>query len=1142
MTTSPHHSPIPSTNPNLNILGEFDDITGQLRGMLDRLQSRVVTLTTDMQISADISTRVANILQIDRLLPEIAEEVKQGFKLHHVNIYLIDSAGENLVLSAATGEAGNLLLDKGYSVPLADVRSPSSFAAQQRAALIINDITADDRFDYGDLAPDARSKMAVPMIYQGKVVGVLGVQANTLNRFDDHDVLVKTSLAEQVAVAIQNAITLSERAQAEQRETLAYEIGQQLNTLQDIQTLMQFAVDRLASAFKYYHVHIYRLDPLTQRLVVAAGLGEAGRVMTQGGHSIALAAQQSLVATALRSLSPSVVQDVANEETYLPNPLIPQTRSEVAVPLYVGDERYGVLDVQSDQAQRFEENEVRLLELVASQLSATLANLQRQAALEEELRSVALANRAAQLVASDRNVVDLLNAICELVSLPLGNDNAAYTAYEAQTNMWQGQAGYGMTPEFIATIRTAYENIPHGVDALENNHVVAVNNAYEYERFPKEYIESIGIKSVIVLPIVGTHEKIGTIYFNFNTAFHTFTAREISLLENVARQVGVGVESRQAQVKLARRAEDLLTASQISAQVTRTLDLQALLNFTVEQVKTGYDLYHAHIYLLDEAQGRMVLQAGAGEAGQVMLKYKHGISLDRRVSVVIQAYRQKSAVIVADVRQFANFLPNPMLPKTRAEIAVPLVYGEDVIGVLDMQSDKVGRFSEEDALVFGLLAAQLAIAVVNARNFAAEQAARTVNEHRAQELQIVSQISSVVSNLLDIDELLGTVVEVTKDAFQLYHTHIYLFDPAQERLLLASGAGEAGEVMKRNRHQISLWHPHSIVARAARDEIGVRVEDVNISDAFMPNPLLPFTHSEMAVPMVAANRLIGVLDLQSDQVGRFTPSDLTIFTTLGAQIAVAVENARAYGESLQVADKLREVDRLKSEFLASMSHELRTPLNSIIGYSEVMLDGGDGELPTEASEDIDIIHKSGRHLLAIINDILDLAKIEAQQMQLQAKPTDLVALLRDVLKTNAVLIGDKPVEVRLETNVDELVMPLDDLRIRQIALNLFSNAVKFTERGSITIQLTRGDTDVIVSFTDTGIGISEEGQTIVFDRFRQVDGSSTRKAGGTGLGLAVTRSLVQLHGGEIYVKSALGQGSTFWFNLPINQLVPTVIG
>jgi signal transduction histidine kinase len=303
---------------------------------------------------------------------------------------------------------------------------------------------------------------------------------------------------------------------------------------------------------------------------------------------------------------------------------------------------------------------------------------------------------------------------------------------------------------------------------------------------------------------------------------------------------------------------------------------------------------------------------------------------------------------------------------------------------------------------------------------------------------------------------------------------------------------------------------------------------------FLPNPLLPETRSELAIPMIVGDKLVGVLDVQDNRMDRFTEDDVRVKNALADQIAVAVENALAFKEQRQIAERLREVDRLKSQFLANMSHELRTPLNSIIGYAEVLMDGIDGELNDEAMEDVRSIHNSGRHLLAIINDILDLAKIEAGQMFIDRSEQDLNRIINDVIDTVKILAANKGIELTVQINREIPPVAGDQLRLRQIILNLVNNAIKFTEQGSVALEAEPySDNQVVIRIKDTGIGMTPEEKDGLFQQFHQVDGSPTRRVGGTGLGLVITRYFIEMHGGEIFVESEKGSGSTFWFTLPV---------
>jgi signal transduction histidine kinase len=394
-------------------------------------------------------------------------------------------------------------------------------------------------------------------------------------------------------------------------------------------------------------------------------------------------------------------------------------------------------------------------------------------------------------------------------------------------------------------------------------------------------------------------------------------------------------------------------------------------------------------------------------------------------------------------------------------------------------------------------------------------------------------VSTATTTLTNVDELLQAVADLTKESFGFYHAHIYIYDPETGDITLAAGAGDVGRIMKEHGHKLHVDNETGLVARAIRNRDAVIVNDVSLVADFLPNPLLPETQSELAVPMIVGEDVVGVIDIQSAETNRFTPDDARLQRTLADQIAVALRNAQAFERERKTVERLREVDRLKQEFLANMSHELRTPLNSIIGYSEVLLDGVDGDLTEDAVEDVEAIYGSGKHLLNIINEILDLAKIDAGQMRLSTQEKDITEILKHIVTSSQVLVKDKDVEIRLEEVTPIATVQIDPIRINQIMLNLVGNAIKFTEEGSITVRYGMTDDNLVrVEVEDTGTGMSADQLELIFERFRQVDGSSTRRAGGTGLGLTITKQFVEMHGGEIGVNSEVGYGTNFWFVLP----------
>jgi signal transduction histidine kinase len=318
------------------------------------------------------------------------------------------------------------------------------------------------------------------------------------------------------------------------------------------------------------------------------------------------------------------------------------------------------------------------------------------------------------------------------------------------------------------------------------------------------------------------------------------------------------------------------------------------------------------------------------------------------------------------------------------------------------------------------------------------------------------------------------------------------------------------------------------------------VNDVRGEPDFLPNPNLPETRSEMAVPMIVGGTVLGVFDVQADRLNGFSNEDANIYTTLASQVAVALQNARLYMEQAETVNRLRELDRLKTSFLANMSHELRTPLNSILGFTDVMLEGIDGELTETMNNDLGLIRKNGQHLLHLINDVLDMAKISAGKMNISLERFKVHDLLEEVFQISSSLAAEKKLSLLIEADSDRKTeITADRTRIRQVMLNLVSNAVKFTDTGGVSIRTEQKDGKVRIRVSDTGLGIPKEKLDLVFQEFTQVDTSATRKVGGTGLGLPISLSLVQMHGGHLWAESSgiPGEGTTFYVELPVEANV-----
>jgi signal transduction histidine kinase/DNA-binding response OmpR family regulator len=446
-------------------------------------------------------------------------------------------------------------------------------------------------------------------------------------------------------------------------------------------------------------------------------------------------------------------------------------------------------------------------------------------------------------------------------------------------------------------------------------------------------------------------------------------------------------------------------------------------------------------------------------------------------------------------------------------------------------------WAREEQMLVKQVADQLSLALENARLFQetkrAEEALKRQNEY----LAAAAEIGRLVTSTLDLNTIFSRTVNLVLERFGYYHAAIFLVEETGFNVALREATGAAGAEMKARQHSLPL-NDNSIVGKVAHRGQPVVANDTSQDSAHHYNPLLPETRAEAALPLRVGSRIIGALDIQSTTSGAFTADDQNVLQILADQVAIAIDNARSYELSQQAVKEMREIDHVKTQFLANMSHELRTPLNSIIGFSRVILKGIDGPVTDLQQQDLTAIYNSGQHLLGLINDVLDLAKIEAGKMELSFDEINVADIITSVMSTASGLVKDKSIKLIRQIDGELPVVRADPIRLRQVLLNLLSNAAKFTDEGEIVVNASvqsapSGHPEILVSVSDTGPGISLEDQAKLFQAFSQVDDSPTRKTGGSGLGLSISQQLINLHGGRIGVHSDVGKGSTFYFTLPL---------
>jgi signal transduction histidine kinase len=460
------------------------------------------------------------------------------------------------------------------------------------------------------------------------------------------------------------------------------------------------------------------------------------------------------------------------------------------------------------------------------------------------------------------------------------------------------------------------------------------------------------------------------------------------------------------------------------------------------------------------------------------------------------------------------------------------------IGSISVARSQPGHFPSRQIALLKTFADQAVIAIENVRLFK-ELEARTGDLSRSvEQLTALSEISRAVSSTLDVETVLDTIVSHASQLAGGAGCAIYEYDEAAEQFELRATHGYDAAFVEAIR-AVPLRRGEGLMGRAAEMREAAQIPDMTQPGAYESNirdTLIRLgSRSLLSVPLLREEQIIGSLSLTRKEPGEYSSEVIEVLKTFATQSALAIQNARLFRE---IADKSRQLEvasRHKSEFLANMSHELRTPLNAIIGFSEVLNERMFGELNDKQAEYLRDIHASGTHLLSLINDILDLSKVEAGRMELELTDFDLPAAVDSALTLVRERASRKGVALRMTIGEKIAMIRGDERKIRQVLLNLLSNAIKFTpEGGRIGVGAALENGAVEVSVSDTGVGIAPEDHEAVFEEFRQV-GASAAKQEGTGLGLALCRKFIELHGGTIRVKSQAGAGSTFTFTLPFQR-------
>ncbi|MCL4251250.1 MAG: GAF domain-containing protein [Anaerolineae bacterium] len=648
----------------------------------------------------------------------------------------------------------------------------------------------------------------------------------------------------------------------------------------------------------------------------------------------------------------------------------------------------------------------------------------------------------------------------------------------------------------------------------------------------RQGLQSLGLRSVSVLPLSGRTQRLGVILIGDNAPFK-HSDREERIYGSFAEQASLRLEASRLLIQTERRARQLTTSARVGQLASSLEELSRLLPTIVDLIKEAFGYDHAQIFLMDEEHRFAVLSASTGEAGEQLLAAKHKLEKGSQ-SVIGQVTATGEPVLALDTSLTgAVHRPNRFLPNTRAEIAVPLILKGRVVGALDVQSNTPNFFNQDDISVLTTLAAQISVAIDNAALYEESQA-------RAKDMYFLFTVATAAAGADTLSETMQNITLALQELLEAAAVSVYLpveLTDGEITITELRPVAIAGSDMPLSEiSEIRLGETDTLHGRSASELRPYIIGDISEEHDYVP--IIGDAQSAIIVPLSVGNQLISLLTMESLELNAYDDDTLTLLLTLSGTLSAIVQNQKLLEELQQTNEQLLELDRLKSDFLANMSHELRTPLNSIIGFSRVILKGIDGPLTEMQEQDLTTIYNSGQHLLNLINDILDQAKIAAGKMDLQCDYFDIKPVIESVRSIGIGLVKDKPIDIIVHMAPGMPKAYGDEFRTRQVLLNLVSNAAKFTKEGSITLNTytqdePTGETFICIEVTDTGIGIAEQDLPLLFEAFRQIDSSLTKTQSGTGLGLPIAKSLVEMQGGQMTVQSEINVGSTFAIYIPI---------
>ncbi len=1133
----------------IGTLSVFRDITKRKQAE-ETLQKRA----THLALLNEISKKITAELELSSVLERAAHLVQESFGYHHTALFTLDAEKKEIVMQAIAGDFVDLFppnyrqkLNEGFI----------GWVGQHGQPLLSNNVDEEPRYvnSYPNLVP-TRSELSVPIQVGDKTMGVLDVQSPKLGAFDDNDMRVLETLAGQIAVAIENA-QLYEAMEQELDEHKQAEESLHHRHLELI--TLNIVSQALASSLELQEILDKALSSTIEMLGVTGGIIAINNERTEG---LTIASHIGLPASLVKKLKadhinsgfcnlicqrgmPLKLEDLRDEAPAEVEELLKMgLQSCISTPIVYKDRVLGALCTFDTSPYAVSESTLALLVTIGQQIGVAVENarLFERAIRDREVANTLLdtAESLSTILKFDKLLERVLDELHRLVPY---QSAALYLLHELHEERCQTAAIRGPKELSPADKWFNLEKSPSIEQVVQERSPTIITNTEGEPDHPEDSIVG-SPPSWIGVPLISRNKVIGVLTAETDqpNAYNDETAR---LAYAFTHQAALAIENSRLYGQTRSQLREVTVLQGVTAAISSTLNMNQILPYVARSLCEIMNGTSVEIYSLDQETNTATVVANyiTSQATQTEnTSLGHHRPLNNLPGIEKALTRHRPLQVQSDAPDVAPSLQAQLEARdAQAMLVLPMVTRDRVVGFAQIW-DSTGphHFTSGEIATGQTLTHQTAIAMENARLLRETQ-------ERAREMALLHDVALAAASGMRLEETLQAAVRALADNLQGNHVMVLLLDPEADALHVQAQVGYPSD--QAEELEISLGE--GIIGWVAQQGSPALVPDVHQDSRYIE--VAPDVRSKLCVPLITGSEVIGVLNVESPQPNTFTNDDLQLLNTLSGNLTMMISNARLFeeieaartelqrrAEALEKAnERLQELDHLKSQFLANMSHELRTPLNSIIGFSEVLHDGLVGDLTSEQQECVENIYVSGEHLLALINDVLDLSKIEAGRVELSPSTFRVGDLIDKVHATIISMVEEKSQTLHIEL-IDGLPpLTADRLRIKQVLLNLLSNAHKFTpEGGEITIACELFDSHTMLfSVSDTGIGIRKEDQEAVFEEFHQVDGSATRKVEGTGLGLAISKQLVEMHGGRIWVESDYGEGATFFFLLPISRRI-----